>query len=71
MCTQVRRKVHLESKVMHEAVIHMLLRVPKPKEVLITVDAKGIPVQETLLYTQSTQLYEVIRKNFRNYARVQ
>lgn len=71
LSTQVRRKVHNESKVMHEAVIHMLLRVPKPKEVLITVDANGIPVQETLRYTQSTQLYEVIREIFRNYARVQ
>jgi exportin-1 len=67
----IRRKVHNEAKIMHQAVIHLLLRVPRPEEVLVTVDANGIPVQETQRYAQSTQLYEVIKEIFRNYARVQ
>ena len=67
---QIRRKVHNESKILHQAIIHMLLRVPKPEEVLITIDENGIPRQETQRYAQSTQLYQVIRDIFRNYARV-
>ena len=67
---QIRRKIHNENKIMHQALVHMLLRVPKPEEVLITIDENGIPRKETQRFAQTTQLYKIIKDIFRNYAKV-
>ena len=67
---QVREKVHAESKIMNQCVLHLLLRVPTPEEVLITIDENGIPKKEAHKFAQSTQLYNTIREIFRDFAQV-
>ena len=64
----IRSKLHNEMRLMNGSIYNMLLRVPKPEEILITIDENGIPKRETQRYAESTQLYETIRDIFRNYA---
>ena len=67
---QIRNALHNESKIMNMVLVHILLRVPKPEEVLITIDENGIPRKETQRFAQSTQLYNMIKEILQNYARV-
>ena len=67
---QVRKTIHNDNKIMNMVLIHILLRVPKPEEVLITIDENGIPRKETQRFAQSTQLYNTIKETLRNYAKV-
>ena len=64
----LRQQIHLEPKFLNETALLLILRVPQPEEILITVDENGIPKKETQRHAQSTQLYQTLRVVFRNYA---
>ena len=65
---QIRENVHRKSFIMNEALMIIMLKVPKPEEVLITVDENGIPKKVTQQYAQSTQLYNIIKETLKNFA---
>lgn len=64
----LRQQIHLEPKFLNETALLLILRVPQPEEILITVDENGIPKKETQKHAQSTQLYQTLKTVFRNYA---
>lgn len=45
-----------------------VLRVPKPQEVLITIDEGGLPRREELADTENLAMYEVVRETLRCFA---
>jgi exportin-1 len=51
-----------------EGVMFLVMRVPKPQEVLITIDEEGLPRREELANTENLIMYEMVRKILRTFA---
>lgn len=62
----VSKLVHSPS--LSSAICQLVLRTPKPDEVLIYIDDDGIPKAETLKNTEASLLYETCKEIFVNFA---
>jgi exportin-1 len=51
-----------------ESIKFLIMRVPKPQEVLIIIDEEGLPHREELAYTENLAMYDMVRKILRTFA---
>ena len=52
------------------AINHLILRTPKPQEVLIYIDENGMPKSETVSNTEASSMYDTCKEIFVNYATI-
>lgn len=52
-----------------DAILVIVTRVPKPQEMLIYIDEEGNPRKETLVNSETAEIYEMVRDILRNYAK--
>lgn len=63
---QVRNELEAPLK---EGVMFLVMKVPKPQEVLITIDEEGLPKREELINTENLVMYDMVREILRTFAK--
>lgn len=67
--TPIIDQVRLELEApLKEGVMFLVMKVPKPQEVLITIDEEGLPKREELVNTENLVMYDMVREILRTFA---